>query len=137
MLFLIFSLSKNKMVTYRQKADVNSLLFQTTFYLLAAETPPAKENSSLEQAHLRSDLLLCKLNPKVTFIRESCIYLIVFMFLKQKRRHKYYLQPFKMDSMATLKVGYLYIAQLFAEKCISSFKLIRALDNIQISRKTN
>ena len=52
---------------------------------------PCKQNRSIEQVYPKSDFLLCKLNPKVTIIRESHIYLVVFTFLKQTSMHKYYL----------------------------------------------
>ena len=51
----------------------------------------ANENRSIVQVHPRSDLLFCALNSKVTVIRESCMYLAVFTFLKQRGEHKYYL----------------------------------------------
>lgn len=109
------------------------LIVATLEYLVFAvsEIFPVKENRSIEQVHPRSDLLLCALNSNVTLIREPCICLVMFTFLKQRGRHRYYPRPFKMDYMETLhKSGIFIDSTLFAEKCFSSFKLIRALANI-------
>lgn len=56
----------------------------------AAEIFAAEENISIEQVHPRSDLLLCKLNLKVTIIRDTA-FIWLCLFLIQRSIYKYYL----------------------------------------------